>query len=553
MSEITGSLRILLVDDDEVDRKAVQRELRRAGLDIVVSEASHPDDAMQELRGEPFDCVFLDYNLPGADGLQVLRAIRQLPDPPPVVALTGHGDELVAAELIKSGAVDYLSKNRMSPERLAQAIRNALRVDAAETEARRAMRKLQVLAETSSALSVSLDLNVTLTNLAQLMVRSMCDYCLIYLSRPDGSIDRGGSAHRKPELEPVVARLLESYMPALGDEHSYIAQVLESGEPILVQEIPVEIFDFPSFSEEARSALRELDPKSLLVVPLIARQRSFGALALVCQSGDLDQEDLTLASQVASRAAIAADNAMLYQEAQDAIRARDDVVAVVSHDLRNPLNVIYNGATLVLDLPLEPADQRKQLEAIRRSADQMNRLIEDLLDVTRLEAGSFSIETSLQSAGSLIGEACELIRPIAERKRINLDCRAPDELPKLRVDRERILQVLGNLLGNALKFTPDDGTVVVDAQVERNAVRFSVQDSGPGIPPDDLAFLFDRFYQVQRSGRSRQGSGLGLAIAKGIVEAHGGRIWADSTVGAGTTLHFTIPVAVVPNEVPVPA
>lgn len=229
------------------------------------------------------------------------------------------------------------------------------------------------------------------------------------------------------------------------------------------------------------------------------------------------------------------------EDAEQATRTRDEVLAMVSHDLRNPLNLIVTSGSFLLDTAtgLEPR-QREQLRLIGRAAGQMNRLIQDLLEVSGIEGGSVSIEPRAEPVEPLVREACSLLDHAAEERSVAVSCEFGDGLPRIRADRDRVLQVFGNLIGNALKFTPAGGQIVVRAEPADDSVRFSIADTGSGIDPDDLPHVFDRFWQAQRSRTG--GAGLGLAIARGIVAAHGGQMWVESEGGRGSTFHFTLPV-----------
>ncbi|MGH7480884.1 MAG: PAS domain S-box protein [Longimicrobiales bacterium] len=223
--------------------------------------------------------------------------------------------------------------------------------------------------------------------------------------------------------------------------------------------------------------------------------------------------------------------------AERAARARDEVLAIVAHDLRNPLHTI-NAAATMIELTNEQEKRERQVGIIERSTRKMERLIADLLDVSRIEAGTFGLEPAQVEPSGLFDEALELFAPRALEHGVALACHVEPDIGPVEADHDRLLQVLGNLLDNALKFTPEGGEVAVRATLE-GAVRISVHDSGTGIPEEALAHVFDRFWQASRSARA--GAGLGLAICKGIVEAHGGRIWAESAPGRGTTMHFTLP------------
>jgi len=234
-------------------------------------------------------------------------------------------------------------------------------------------------------------------------------------------------------------------------------------------------------------------------------------------------------------------------DAEQASRQRDEVLAMVAHDLRNPLNLALTCASFLLEgSPRLGPPEREQLQMIVRAAGQMNRLIRDLLEVSEMEAGNLSIEARSQRLEPLIREACAVQTHAATRLSIEISCDFDGELPRVTVDRDRMHQVLGNLLGNAIKFTGEGGTVHV--RVERDGahwVRVSVADTGAGIDEVDLPHVFDRFWQVRRS---REGAGLGLAISRAIVAAHGGEIWAESQLGQGSTFYFRLPAEVTGPE-----
>jgi signal transduction histidine kinase len=272
--------------------------------------------------------------------------------------------------------------------------------------------------------------------------------------------------------------------------------------------------------------------------------KPLGALTLVTSGSGRRFEiaDLSLAGDLARRAAVVVEHARLFHEAQQATRARDDVLAVVAHDLRNPLNTVTMAVGLMLETtPVEKVQERRQVEIVRRAADRMNRMIQDLLEVNRMESGRLTIDAKPESPASLVNDTVEMLRPIATGSSIILEADVGENLLPVVADAARIQQVLSNLVGNAVKFTPRDGRVVVCAEPIDGGVRFSVVDNGPGIPPDQLPHIFGRFWQAMPS--DRRGIGLGLAIAKGIVEAHGGMIWVESNVGLGSTFYFTLPSA----------
>jgi signal transduction histidine kinase len=227
--------------------------------------------------------------------------------------------------------------------------------------------------------------------------------------------------------------------------------------------------------------------------------------------------------------------------AEQAKNLRDEVLAIVAHDLRNPLHTILASSAAMLELPLSAEERTRQLEVIRRSANTMNVLISDLLDVASIELGNLSIGREKVAIKEVLEHTVETFEQRARERGIIVEHDLSGVLPSVIGDSGRLAQVLSNLLANALKFTPKGGRIRLRASYADGEVQIAVANSGAGIAAENLPHVFDRFWRADRTGRA--GAGLGLAIAKGIVEAHGGRIWVESTPGETTTFHFTVPAA----------
>jgi PAS domain S-box-containing protein len=237
-------------------------------------------------------------------------------------------------------------------------------------------------------------------------------------------------------------------------------------------------------------------------------------------------------------------NAQLVRELQSAVTARDEMMGVVSHDLRNPVNAVKMLAAAILreggEHPL-PQAVSEHADVMLQAAKQMDALIQDLLDVSRLESGKMSVSPRVVAIQDLVEQTRALLQPMADTAGVRISAALSDRLPEVDVDPERTLQVLSNLIGNAVKYSAEGGEVVVTTSEEEDVIRVSIADRGAGIPEEELPRVFDRFWQSKRTNRS--GAGLGLTIARGIVRAHAGRIWIESKQGEGTTVHFTLPRA----------
>ena len=395
----------------------------------------------------------------------------------------------------------------------------------------------RLLAEASNLLASSLDYEATLAGVAQLAVRSLADFCIVDIVE-NGDVKRLQVAHADPRWAELTSELLR--FPLDRKRPHLSLEALESNRTIVVPEVSDALLDSLSQSEEHGRILRQLNPHSFMAVPLIARGRSLGVILFVSCGRAYDDEDVELAEILAQFAGLEVDDARLYREATRALRARDRVLGIVAHDLRNPLNVIAMSADLLLDPTFSDGQRADQIQMIIRSAKRMDRLIQDLLDVARIEADRLFIQRSSQEPARLAREAVELNAALAAVKSLDLRLAPVGELPTVAADHDRILQLLANLIGNAIKFTPENGIIEVRVERADDMVRFDVADDGPGIPADELPNLFQPFWQAQRG--SIEGAGLGLMIARGIVEAHGGTIWAESMVGEGSTFSFTLPI-----------
>ena len=299
-------------------------------------------------------------------------------------------------------------------------------------------------------------------------------------------------------------------------------------------------FDDLDEVEEVSPALRKAGIRSLLGAPMFARNRLVGVVHVASRvTRGFTHDELQLLQLVADRIGTIIDNATLYEQALSAIASRDAVMGFVSHDLRNPLNAILLSTCL---LPADEPRFAKPVAIIKRSAERMVRMIDDLLDVGSIEAGHLSIENRPEESRPLIAEVVEAVQPAASEKSVRLETRLPAHDIVVACDRARILHVLTNFLTNAIKFTPEGGSITVTvARADTEYARFSVEDTGCGIPEEDLPHVFDRYWQAKKT--RRLGTGLGLAIAKGIAEAHGGTVSVKSRVGLGTTFSFTLPLA----------
>ncbi|HEX4999996.1 MAG TPA: PAS domain S-box protein, partial [Terriglobia bacterium] len=452
------------------------------------------------------------------------------------------------ARRLGEGAGAIVALRKESEEFPAEAAISKLEVDGARiltialrdvTEQRHAEMAQRFRAEALSVLTPTPDYEHALNKVAELAVREFADHCVVCIIEEDGAT-RSTTASRDPARAWACEMLFST--PGHQSDLWIFNTVLGSSQPTLLKEALPELMS-ATFNKKHLWAVRALVPKSAIAAPLVSRNKLLGRIILLSAAAarPYGPDDLAVAVEVAERAALSIDNARLYRSARRAIEARDDVLAIVAHDLRSPLNTILLQAHLLPQAAGATGQSREPLEVIARAVKRMSSLINDLLDVTQLESSGLSIERYNVPARQIILDAIEAQRVPASAASLDLRSEVPDELSTVWADRDRLLQVFENLIGNAIKFTKPGGQIVAGALQRPGDVLFWVSDTGTGIAPDALPHIFDRFWQERKTRRS--GVGLGLRIAKGIVEAHGGQIWANSAPGLGATFSFTIPVS----------
>jgi PAS domain S-box-containing protein len=398
------------------------------------------------------------------------------------------------------------------------------------------------LADVGALLGSSLEYEDTLTHIAQLALRDLADICIIDVVQDGGKYAR----LRVMSRDPSLAVLCDLFMrvPLENSCPCWFRMVLENERPVLMEHLSPEMIESFSQDESELQAIREAGFQSVLAVPLLKDGRLVAAIVLIsCSPSRIyGPGDLALAEELARRAALSIDNARLLFEAQRASKIREEVLAFVSHDLKTPLTSIKLAVTLLRGFERIEANQVQQfVNNVQRSADQMEALIADLLDFAGIQSGTLSVVLSVDSLTHVVMPMIDRMRNLAEAKRQTLEIDLPPGLPHVAVDAHRIGQVVSNLVGNAIKFTPEEGTIRVAARPRDRVIIVSVADTGPGIPQEYLSKVFDRFWR--EPGKKQTGSGLGLSIAKGIIEAHGGTIWAESQSGKGSTFFFALPIA----------
>jgi K+-sensing histidine kinase KdpD len=448
---------------------------------------------------------------------------------------------------------DDLALLELAAYRMALAIDQA-RLYEAERQARFkaeiAQDRLAFLAKVSEVLNVSLNYHSTLNDLAHLFVSGLADFCLIDLiDEKNGQFYDAIAAHKEPVKEKIIEEGLQHY-PSAPNANENLTQLLQGDKAFLIPKVEPERLKEIALSAAHLKLLEQLAPTSLILTPVLLRGQGRG-IVILAQTSDqsFKEEDLTLVEEVTRRAALALDNARLYEESQKAIRDRDTFLSVAAHELKTPITSLKGFAQL-LSRRLVHQDKEKGeinserfvkgLEAINTQSDKLATLVNQLLDVSRIEVGKLNLEPSRVNLNELVKGAVDLVQ--SETSRHTLDLALPEQVIA-EVDPIRFEQVIINLLSNAVKYSPEGGRVAVSLSYVANNdnIRFLVRDWGLGIPPEHRSQIFNRFYQAHQP-RHLGGMGLGLYITRQIVELHGGRIEVQFPEDGGSCFEVTLPV-----------
>ncbi|MBD1821127.1 response regulator [Cyanobacteria bacterium FACHB-DQ100] len=553
-------IHFLLIDDNPNDRTFIVRELEREFPDHRVSHIADGASFEQALTDRSFNFVVTDYRLRWSDGLTILRKVRDCNPNCPVIMFTDSGTQEIAVAAMKAGLDDYLLKSSKQFVRLPIAIRAAFdrrqieaerdqlleRERAARVEAEAQKKRATFLAEASQMLVSSLDYRQVLTSIAYMAIPAFADWCFVdIVENTVVDFTKPVVAAVTPDLEALVLQLRQHYPPAPDAPHGP-ARVLRTGTPELASDIPETMLLKIAQDEEHLRLLRQLQAKSYMTVPMNVGDRTLGTITFASGREDrqYSQADLEMALELGYRAALALDHARLYQEAQEANRIKDEFLAIVSHELRTPLNALLGWAQMLRGRKLDEATAAKALETIERNAKLQSKLIDDILDISRIVQNRIRLNQIAVHLVPVINEVLEDVRPLATAKAIEIESIFDPSVGLVTGDPERLQQIIWNLLSNAIKFTAQGGRVVVQLSQVDNQAQIIISDTGQGISADFLPYVFDRFRQgVHTTTRKHGGLGLGLAIVRHLVEMQGGRVFANSDgEGLGATFTVQLPI-----------
>jgi PAS domain S-box-containing protein len=412
------------------------------------------------------------------------------------------------------------------------------------TAYKQAEERLHFLADVSKVLTSSLDYRVTLKQIARMLLPYLGDACIIELLG-NNTISETVVAHIDPQQEDLLYEICRSYPPDLAGTHP-VAQVLRDGQPLIVQKVSQEQLSQNIVGEEHRRLVEHIPPQSYMMVPLIVRNQTIGVLGLYATQAQrrYTSDDCIVLEKVAVRAAIALDNAQLYEEMREAVREREAFLAIASHEIKNPLTALLGRAQLLErrlgrreDSARELADSRSVID----NAQRINQLLTDLLDVSRMTSGQLSVDKEPLDLGALVQRVVANIQSALSDQRVSLV--EHEKALTISGDASRLEQVFYNLISNALKYSPASSQVKIDLARQGSSARISVSDQGIGIPATALPDLFKRFFRVPGDSTQQiDGAGIGLYVVKEIVASHSGTVEVQSTEGIGSIFTVFLPI-----------
>lgn len=501
---IEKMLKILLVDDDELDRRIIVLSLKKTNLLVEIEETSDGEQATERIIENSFDCVFLDYRLPGKSGLEILQEVRSKNNKTPIIMLTAHGGEPLAVEIMKAGASDYIPKTLLNPDALSLSIRNAIRNHQATIQLELNQHELKrerdfnaTVLDTISSLVIVIDKEGKI-----IKVNSTCEKILGYTS------------------EEIKYRSFQDLF-----SQSQIIKNKQTFESILQEK-------FPQKCEY--NLITKAGDKRTITWVFTALLDANEVDYIVCTGNDITERKLVELELTNAK-----------RDAESATKAKTQFLANMSHEIRTPLTAIIGMTELLLTTNLTN-EQKGYGKTIRNSSDVLLSLISDILDLSKIESDKLELEETPFNLKKCIEQAIELVSNKVSEKNLELIYKIDDNVPTMLVgDIVRLRQILVNLLSNAAKFT-SEGEIVLSVNKKhkienKHEIHFVVKDTGIGISQEKINKLFGAFTQVDASvTRQYGGTGLGLAISKKLVEMMGGSIWVESILGQGSSFHFTI-------------
>jgi signal transduction histidine kinase/ActR/RegA family two-component response regulator len=424
------------------------------------------------------------------------------------------------------------------------AIQEGERLRLTIAERQHAEEALTFLAHASTNLAALADRQSALQQAARLAVPFLADWCVVYVIDEHGAIDYHAHAHRDPQKDELLGRMLSKF-PLDWNSNTATVRALRTGKSQLMDQLPEPLLSSFTQSDEHRAIVQELGPRAVISVPLKIRERTIGVIGLVSCDPErrYTQREVEIAENLANRVAVAVENARLFHAVKEASRQKDDFLAMLAHELRNPLAAIRYAVAIGQMSPGDPTEET--FEIIDRQTQNLAHLIEDLLDVSRISRDKVTLRKETVDVADIINGAAATVRPLMDEKSHELNLELPRERVYVYADPTRAEQIVANLLTNAAKYTKNGGRVTVHADSDDGQAVIQVIDTGIGLPPELLTRVFDLFAQADRTlDRSEGGLGIGLTVARKLAEMHGGSITADSAgLGKGSIFTVRLPIS----------
>ncbi len=514
---------VLVVDDNEINRDVLSRRITRYGHQVVTAASGR--EALRLMTDQSFDLVLLDIMMPDMNGYQVLERIKQDPDlrGVPVIVISALDDIDSIVKCVKLGAEDYLSKP-FNPMLL------RARIGASLDKKRLRDREQEYLEEQALAQRIDRELNTRLD------IRRVSQITLDWAWRrvaPDAVIigtinDNGLRVMDSQGCGEVLTYYEDGHLPLRSEA---IQRAIRTILPQSTTE-PLDFF-IPEMAKQ-------------IIIPIGRGGEVLGLLILESRNENhFDNRRLTFLTRLCDRAAIALSNALLYEAVQEANLAKSQFVSTVSHELKNPMTSILNYAKMIGSLGEVNEMQAQFIQTIGNNVNRMARLVSDLSDLSQIEAGQLPLTLTAVDVPTAVDEVILSFQTQLEEKQQQLNLEIAEALAPVWCDHGRLVQVLTNLVSNAHKYTPENGTIIITAQATAaNTLHLAVRDTGIGLRPEDQEKIFRKYFRAaDEKAQASPGTGLGLNITKMLVELQGGEIWFESAFREGTTFHFTLPLA----------
>ena len=531
---------ILVVDDDLDFLEIIKRILENKGYEVGIAPSA--GEAISRVKERSYNVTILDISLPDADGTELLSKLLEIHPDIIAIMLTGHSSVQNAIQSLNRGAFAYLEKP-LDPDNLLSVINSGLEKQRLVIENRQLMEELEqhnhitnTLLSVSQAVSQSLDLQQIIDSALERVAKSTgIEVSFVYLYENDRLLLMG--------YHGLSTRIVNEMKKEVDRDSGIIGRIFEQAQPLVIEELT-------KYTEPDLAFLSSGGYRSFAGVPLTILGESIGVLGVATGFAQcFSPNNIELLTGIGREISIAVRNAQLYEEASSAKALREldsmrtEFLANVSHELRTPLAVIKGSANSLLqpDVLFDEQTRRDFLQSIDKDADTLTHLVDDLLMMSRLEAEALEVKKKPHKLAEVVDSIRDRLDNLTARHHLRFDI--PDELPPVTIDDGRIGEVLTNLVENAVKFSEENTAIIIEASLNGKEVIVSVADEGIGIPPGLHQKIFDRFFQGDgRKTGHRKGTGLGLAICRGIIDAHGGRIWVESQPGKGTRFSFSLPV-----------